>query len=90
MQTFTMKTSVKLNQLNDTLATLDYPITKEEVLSELDDTILQYADGEERLDDVVSRSTAEVYQDRDELDSEIRSNLSTGAVGEPGQSEGEG
>lgn len=85
-----MKTSVKLNQLNDTLATLDYPATKEEAISHIGDTILQYADGEERLGNVISRSTAEVYEDRDELDSEIRSNLATSAVGEPGQSEGEG
>lgn len=85
-----MKTSVKLNQLNDTLATLDYPVTREEAISHIGDTILQYADGEERLGNVISRSTAEVYQDRDELDSEIRSNLATSAVGEPGQSEGEG
>lgn len=85
-----MKTSVKLNQLNDTLATLDYPATQEEAINKLGDTILQYADGEERLGNVISRSTAEVYDDPDELDSEIRSNLSTGSIGEPGQSEGEG
>ena len=85
-----MKTSVKLNQLNETLATLDYPATKEEAIDELGETILQYADGEERLGNVISRSTEEVYQDPDELDAEIRSNLPTRSVGEPGQSEGEG
>jgi len=85
-----MRTSIKLNELSELLGTLDFPATREAVLDELGDTILRYADGEERLGNVVSRSTADVYQDADELDAEIRGNLSTESVGEPGQSEGEG
>lgn len=85
-----MRIRLKLNELTDRFDTLDFPATREEVLDELGDTILQYADGEERLGDVLSRSTTDVYQDPDELDAEIRGNLSTEALGEPGQSEGEG
>lgn len=85
-----MRVSVKLNELADILETLDFPATREAVVDELGDTLVQYADGEERLGTVVSRSTQEVYQDPADLDAEIRGNLPTEAVGEPGQSEGEG
>lgn len=82
--------SVKLNELAAVLSELDYPTTRKTVIEELGGTIVRYADGEERLGNVVSRSTAEEYADPDELDSEIRSNLAIEAVGEPGQSEGDG
>lgn len=85
-----MHEHVKLNELTDILDRLDYPATREQVIGQLGDTIIQLADGEERLGNVISRSTDEVYEDADELDAELRANLPIEAVGEPGQSEGEG
>lgn len=85
-----MGTTTKLNELADVLEALEYPATRETVIDELGETRLQYADGEEPLGTVLDRSSIEVYQDADELDAEIRGNVATGAVGEPGQSEGEG
>ena len=81
---------VKLNHLSAELDSLSYPATHEDAASALDDVVLQYADGEERFLDVLERSQEDVFVSRDDLESEIYSNLPTEAVGEPGQSEGEG
>ncbi|MGB9988032.1 DUF5789 family protein [Salarchaeum japonicum] len=85
-----MATRIKLNELDDALDDLPYPLTHGDAVAELDDYVLQYADGEEPLADVVERSDEDVFDDPSMLDAEIRNNLPTEAVGEPGQSEGEG
>lgn len=51
---------------------------------------LLYADGEEPLADVVARSNEDTFDDPDDLETEVYNNLPVEAVGEPGQSEGEG
>ncbi|AHG03249.1 hypothetical protein HALDL1_06315 [Halobacterium sp. DL1] len=81
---------VKLNHLSSELDVLSYPASHEDAATALDDVVLRYADGEERFVDVLERSTEDVFESRDDLESEIYSNLPTEAVGEPGQSEGEG
>ncbi|QDX41363.1 hypothetical protein [Salarchaeum sp. JOR-1] len=85
-----MATRIKLNELDDALDGLPYPLTHGGAVEELDGYVLQYADGEEPLADVVERSDEDVFDDPSMLDAEIRNNLPTEAVGEPGQSEGEG
>lgn len=85
-----MARDVKLNRIRGTVDALSYPLSKEEAIAELADVTVLYADGEEPLADVVARSNVEGFESADELESEIYSNLPTEAVGEPGQSEGEG
>ncbi|NIB98780.1 hypothetical protein [Halobacterium sp. R2-5] len=85
-----MVNEVKLNELHEELGSLSYPATREDVLAEFDDVVLRYADGEERLGDVVGRVTEDVFVDSDDLEAAIYNNLPTEAVGEPGQSEGDG
>jgi hypothetical protein len=68
---------------------LDYPIRNDVAREELDDVTLLYADGEERLAAVVSRSDRDSFEDVEDLELEIQNNLPIEAVGEPGQSDGD-
>ncbi|MFC3478532.1 DUF5789 family protein [Halobacterium litoreum] len=85
-----MTREVKLNELAAELDALSYPATHADASTELSDVVLLYADGEERFVDVLDRSNEDVFVSRDDLESEVFSLLPTEAVGEPGQSEGEG
>lgn len=85
-----MVREVKLNELHAELETLTYPATREDALAEYEDVRLRYADGEEQLDEVIGRVTEEVFVDADDLEAAVYNNLPTEAVGEPGQSEGDG
>ncbi|SFS12574.1 hypothetical protein SAMN05216559_4079 [Halomicrobium zhouii] len=85
-----MTTHVKLNELDEAFAGLRFPIERETVATELHDVVLVYADGEEPLPDVLDRVGTQSFADRDELETEIYNVLPVEAVGEPGQSEGEG
>lgn len=84
-----MERHVKLSQLHDVIGELDYPITKSQAESELDDVTLLFADGREPLSDVVARSNVDEFVAIDALETEIFNNLPLRAVGEPGQSEGD-
>ena len=85
-----MTREVMLNQLRTVTEPLSYPISKEEARSELSDVTLLYADGEEPLVDVVGRVNDDTFTDAEDLETEIFNNLPVEAVGEPGQSEGDG
>ena len=85
-----MSTEVRLNELDVALEDLRFPVERETVASELGDVVLVYADGEERLVDVLDRIDTQSFANRDELETEIYNELPVEAVGEPGQSEGEG
>ncbi len=81
---------VKLNELHAAIGDLEYPLSNADAQAAVSDVQLQYADGEEPLSDVISRTTAERFEDPMDLEAEIYNNLPIEAVGEPGQSEGEG
>ena len=81
---------VHLNELRTVIDPLDYPISREDAREELSGVTLLYADGEESLETVVARSNADTFEGPEDLESEIYNNLPVEAVGEPGQSEGEG
>lgn len=85
-----MAREVKLNELHAELDALTYPATREDALAEFEDVVLRYADGEERFGDVLGRVTENVFVSPDDLEAAVYNNLPTEAVGEPGQSEGEG
>jgi len=85
-----MDDRVKLKDLEDALEGLPYPLAKRDAEAELEGVVLVYADGEEPASDVVSRIQEEVFDGPASLALSMRSNLPTEAVGEPGQSEGEG
>lgn len=85
-----MARAVKLSRVGAALTGLTYPISREDAIRELDDITLLLADGEENLGDTVSRANTDSFESAEELESEVYNNLPTEAVGEPGQSEGEG
>lgn len=85
-----MAEDVKLSHVDEVLDDLAYPITNDEARAELQGITLQFADGAERLSDVIARSSMEVFVSPGDLEAELYSNLPVEAVGEPGQSEGEG
>lgn len=85
-----MPTEVKLNRLRSVLDSLEYPLSKDDAREEVADVTLLYADGDEPLAAVISRSNDDIFESVEDLEAEIYSNLPVDAVGEPGQSEGEG
>ncbi|GGL62482.1 DUF5789 family protein [Halocalculus aciditolerans] len=84
-----MARDVKLKDLEDTVEDLAYPMTNSNAREELDDVVLVYADGDERLSDVLARIEEDVFDDPADLVTEVMNALPTEAVGEPGQSEGD-
>jgi hypothetical protein len=85
-----MTREVMLNRLRGEIDSLSYPISRDAARDELSDVVLLYADGEEPLADVVARSNEDTFEDLEDLETEIYNNLPVEAVGEPGQSEGDG
>jgi hypothetical protein len=85
-----MTRRVKLGRLTTELDPLDYPVSREAATDALDEVVLQYADGEEPLPAVLDRSSEDTFESRDDLETELYGLHPTEAVGEPGQSEGEG
>jgi len=85
-----MTRKIALNRLSNELQSHQYPLTADDAAAEMSDVVLEYAEGEEPLADVLGRSSEDVFVSPDDLESEIFGLLPTDAVGEPGQSEGEG
>lgn len=85
-----MSREVPLNRIRTVIDSFEYPITKQEVCEQVSDVTLSYADGTEPMADVVSRSNDDVFDDVEDLEEEVFNNLPVEAVGDPGQSEGEG
>lgn len=85
-----MVREVHLNELSALLAELTFPVDRSSVLERFDDVVLQYADGREPLTDVLARVSTDRFESADELQNELYNELPVEAVGEPGQSEGEG
>lgn len=85
-----MPREVPLNELDALLEELSYPVDRETVRETFDDVVLLYADGEEPMPAVLDRTASERFESVDDLSMELFSELPVEAVGEPGQSEGEG
>jgi len=85
-----MTRTVKLNRVASVIDPFDYPISREAVREQTEDVTLEYADGSEPLAAVVARSNQDTFETAADLEAEIYNHLPTEAVGDPGQSEGEG
>ncbi|MFB6138063.1 MAG: hypothetical protein ABEJ42_06965 [Halobacteriaceae archaeon] len=85
-----MTRDVKLSHVGAEIESLSYPIDREAASDALADVTLQFADGEEALSAVVDRANVETFGSATDLESEVFANLPVEAVGEPGQSAGEG
>ncbi|PSQ44957.1 hypothetical protein BRD17_02410 [Halobacteriales archaeon SW_7_68_16] len=81
---------VKLNELDDALADLTYPVMRTDAATEFEGVTLRLADGEVDLGRAISDTASDSFTSVGELTEEIRRNLPVEATGEPGQSEGDG
>ena len=85
-----MDRTVKLSRVNGPLGELSYPISREEATSQLSDVTVLLADGEENLGEIVAGSQDDRFESLDDLENEVYNLMPREALGEPGQSEGEG
>lgn len=85
-----MGRSVKLNELNELVAELHYPLDRETAREAFDDVTLQLADGTENLGGIIADSNADGFETAEDLETEVQNLLPRHAVGDPFQSEGEG
>jgi len=85
-----MVREVPLNESDELFEQLSYPVETPTVREHFGDVVFLYADGEEALPAVLDRMGTDRFASADELSMEIYSVLPVEAVGEPGQSEGEG
>jgi uncharacterized protein YbbC (DUF1343 family) len=81
---------VKLSELDSVLQKFDYPLSKSDAIDRTDDVVVLYADGDEPLPDVIERIDADSFDSAQDFQTQAYNVLPTEAVGEPGQSEGEG
>lgn len=84
-----MKDTLELNELQDELSKLSYPLTPDEAVAACEGVTLQLADGTTPLAAVVEDSTADSFDSAEDLESEVMGLLPREAVGEPYQSEGD-
>lgn len=85
-----MATTVKLSRLETVLDDLSYPVARDEAAAELSDVTVLFADGEADLGELISDVSSATFESLDDLKSELHNVLPVEAVGEPGQSEGDG
>jgi len=85
-----MSRDVKLNELTELLSEATYPLSVQTARQQFDDVVLVYADGSERLDDVLVRVDDQEFHSTDDAQASIMNAVPIEGVGEPGQSEGEG
>ncbi|MFC6836396.1 hypothetical protein [Halomarina ordinaria] len=85
-----MTRSVKLSRVGTLLADHDYPTTRRDAMDAFDDVTLLFADGQAPMDETLSEVPSDTFDSAEDLEMELYSQLPIEAVGEPGQSEGEG
>jgi hypothetical protein len=85
-----MPTDVNLGRVRSVLDDLDYPITRVDAATALEEVRLLHAGGEANLGALVSETGSDAFESPDDIETELHSVLPREAVGEPGQSEGEG
>ncbi|APW96465.1 hypothetical protein CHINAEXTREME_01200 [Halobiforma lacisalsi AJ5] len=85
-----MGREVKLGRVESTLEELDYPATRAEAATELEDVTVLLADGERNLGSLIEDIGNDRFESAEDLEAELHNVLPREAVGEPYQSEGEG
>lgn len=81
--------TVKLNELESYLSTLEYPLARDDAVAAGEDVTLSLADGEANFGRVLSRSLTGRFDSAEDLSHEVLMLLPRRAVGEPFQSEGD-
>lgn len=85
-----MSETVKIQRVRRVLEEVDYPISNAAARVAVEGTTVLYADGRESLAAVIGRSQQSEFETAADLEAEVIGHAPVEAVGEPGQSEGEG
>ncbi len=85
-----MTDELKLRNVRSVFDTLKFPITRAAASEAVAGVTVLYADGREPLAAAVERSGQDEFETAADLAAEVFANAPIEAVGEPGQSEGEG
>lgn len=83
-------TTVKLSRVESLFEELTFPVAREHAAERFADVTLQFAGGEGNLGEYVAECPSETFDSPDDLFADLNVVLPVEAVGEPGQSEGEG
>ncbi|WP_277555605.1 hypothetical protein [Halobaculum limi] len=82
--------SVKLSRVESLFGELSYPVSRAEAAEEFADVTVEFADGEGNLGEYVGECRSDRFEDAQDLHTSLQNVLPIEAVGEPGQSEGDG
>jgi len=84
-----MSERVKLSRLQERFETFTYPLLREDLATQLEGTIVEYADGEAVLGRLVSQCDSDMFRSAEDVTADLQNHLPIESVGEPGQSEGD-
>ncbi|MFB6157885.1 MAG: hypothetical protein ABEJ34_08595 [Haloferacaceae archaeon] len=82
--------TVKLSRVESRFDELDYPVTRADAAATFDDVRVTFADGDANLGRLISEVGSDSFDGPDELVAELQNVVPVEAVGEPGQSDGDG
>ncbi|MFC6863935.1 hypothetical protein ACFQGE_10745 [Halomicroarcula sp. GCM10025817] len=85
-----MTREIKLNELDALVETASFPLSKAAAREQFADVRIRYADGEESMGELLDRVPDEAFESVEDVRTSIFNVVPVAAVGEPGQSEGEG
>lgn len=85
-----MGNAIKLSHLDEPLGRLSYPVSRNAAAERLDDVTVRLANGEANLGDLVASVSSDAFESADDLRDELYGYLPEEALGEPGQSKGDG
>jgi hypothetical protein len=78
-----MSREVAVADLHAELESLTYPVTREEAMVAFDDVVVQYGEGKEAFDTVLSQTTEEVFVSPQDLEAEVYEHLPEHATDPP-------
>lgn len=70
-----MGRELTLTDLQGELESLTYPVPREDAITAFGDVMVQYGEGQEALEDVLSRTTEEVFVSPEDLEAEVYDQL---------------
>ena len=80
---------IALNQVESYVADLPYPVARNDAAAAYDDVTVVFAEGEGNLGSLIDDCYCDTFYGADDLFAELNNALPIGAVGEPGQSDGD-
>lgn len=84
-----MTRAVTLSRIDGALATLEYPVSREDAAGTLADVTLLLADGERNLGDLVDDCPGDSFDSQADLELEIYEYLPVDALGDPATVQGD-